>query len=566
MRKFLELSNRTRFLIAIFLIATIWYIAYGKIMALLTMIVALLGIAVPLISGEKEKRETERKMYKKANTLEALKTTLLAEKKEQIDKLKNEMQRQQRENAGKEVLIPKLSNKIAKLEKQLIEKEDKIQEFVKYNETVGKDASPRYKEAFELITKGRLDDAIALLKDEVLKAEANDLKTNEDKGETPRKRLAAEYVLKAQAFNLKNDAKNAETNYLKAIGISPSCENNLQAAKFYHKQNNIQAAETCYTRCLSLVKNPEEKAIMLSNVGVLFWNVNNYPKAAQAYEEAFKIWYALATANPVYVPTVATTFDNMGALYWKTKDYPKASEAYEGSLKIRRALADINPKAFLPTVATTLGAAGTLYEDMNDCPQAVKAYEEALKIYRDLADVNPQAYLLQVAMRLNNIATLYGKMDNYPKAAETFEEALEVFRTLAEAHPHTYLLDVAGILNNLGILNRKMRNYPKADKAYVEALKIYRALADVDPHTCRPYVATMLSNIDILHKEMKNPQSAEAYEEALEMERNLVAANRKAYLPDAAPTQNLSILHKKIHKELPKRPKPGKKPRRYGTT
>ncbi|MDR1646375.1 MAG: hypothetical protein LBS05_11280, partial [Tannerellaceae bacterium] len=195
---------------------------------------------------------------------------LTAEDKERIKELKELLANN---NQLHGIERSKLNAEIADLEQQLKEKEAKIQEFVKYYETVDINASLLFKEAFDLFTQGKLDETLTLLDDEKMRTETTKLENETAKLEDKRKDLAATYILKAQTLDLKNNFQAAEANYLEAADIFPSGENNFQVARFYQKQNNFPAAETYYTRCLPLAKTPAEKANVLNNVAALHWKM-----------------------------------------------------------------------------------------------------------------------------------------------------------------------------------------------------------------------------------------------------------------------------------------------------
>ncbi|MDR2118692.1 MAG: tetratricopeptide repeat protein, partial [Tannerellaceae bacterium] len=345
-----------------------------------------------------------------------------------------------------ERIIAELSKTKPMDEQQRKETEANIQDIIKYYETVDiNHASPLYKQAFELFTKGQIDEALALL--------------DEDKMVATEKRSADARILKAQLFYLKNDFENAETNFLKAADIFPSCENNFQVANFYDKQNNFQAAETWYTRCLALAGTPKEKTSILTNLGNLHSDLNDHTKAEEAYKEALQIYRKLADVNPqAYRPDVATTLNKLGNLHQNMNDYLKAEKAYKEALQIRRELADINPQEYRPDVATTLNDLGVLHRNMKDYLKAEEDYKEALQIRRELADVNPQLDRPDVAGTLNNLGALHGEMNDYTKANADYREALQIYRELADVNPQAYRPDVATTLNKLGNLHQNMND------------------------------------------------------------------------------------------------------------
>ncbi len=58
---------------------------------------------------------------------------------------------------------------------------------------------------------------------------------------------------------------------------------------------------------------------------------------------------------------------NMGLVYTEQGDYPKALQAYKRVLNIQER---VNGKGNIDT-ASTLGNIGTVYLDLDDCPEAL---------------------------------------------------------------------------------------------------------------------------------------------------------------------------------------------------
>jgi len=86
----------------------------------------------------------------------------------------------------------------------------------------------------------------------------------------------------------------------------------------------------------------------------------------------------------------------------------------------------------------------------------------------------------------------------------------------------------------------------EAEAAYQEALDILRQLAKANPAAYQADVAETLNNLAILFKNNERMKEAQAaYQEALEIYRQLAKADSAAYLPDVALTlNNLTTLYK----------------------
>ncbi|MDR1199857.1 MAG: tetratricopeptide repeat protein, partial [Prevotellaceae bacterium] len=251
--------------------------------------------------------------------IDTLKAEWTKEDKERIEELK-ELLATTKELHGRDRLA--WDKEKTDLEQKVAYTEAKIQEIIKSYETVDMDSSPMYKEALELFINGKLDEALAVLDDATLEA-------NEKKGADAR-------ILKAQMLELKYDFKNAEANYLKAVSIFPSFENNLRIASFYYELNEFKKSEAYLRICVALAKTTKDKACILNNLGVLQRNINELQQAEASYREALQTYRELAANNPqAYLPYVATTLNNLGTLQSYLKDYRKAEAYYQEALKIR---------------------------------------------------------------------------------------------------------------------------------------------------------------------------------------------------------------------------------------
>jgi tetratricopeptide (TPR) repeat protein len=119
-------------------------------------------------------------------------------------------------------------------------------------------------------------------------------------------------------------------------------------------------------------------------------------------------------------------------------------------------------------------------------------------------------------------------------------------RCLALARANADLARVATTLNNLGALHRDQNRMEEARKAFEEALEIRRQLARTTPGTYLPDVAGTLNNLGVLHRDQNRMEEArKAFEEALDTYRQLARTTPGTYLPDVAGTlNNLGVLHR----------------------
>ena len=101
------------------------------------------------------------------------------------------------------------------------------------------------------------------------------------------------------------------------------------------------------------------------------------------------------------------------------------------------------------------------------------------------------------------------------------------------------------ILGTLGKLYKELGRFKEAETAYQEELEIFKELAEKNPEAYKPDVAGTQNNLGVLHYDLKRFEEAEtAYQEALDTYKALKDKNPDAYMPTVATTQNnLGVLY-----------------------
>jgi len=242
-------------------------------------------------------------------------------------------------------------------------------------------------------------------------------------------------------------------------------------------------------------------ALYTGNLGQLYANMGDYPKAEVYLQEALGIkqqlfgkwhgqyaatlnnlgflyfqWGRYEEAEPFFVetkeidkktlgpqsPLFATTLNNLAALYKNIGRYEEAEPLYLQATDIREKALGKND----PYYAQSLNNLASLYEMTNHPQRAVNNYVKAAEIYKETVGVAHQAYSVCVA----NLGGLYMKMEAYDKAEALYLEAKNNYvQYLGKTHPY-----YAQVLNNLGTLYEAKEAYGKAEQYYLEALSIRR--------------------------------------------------------------------------------------------
>ncbi len=69
----------------------------------------------------------------------------------------------------------------------------------------------------------------------------------------------------------------------------------------------------------------------MDNIGLVYYNKGDYPKALEYYERCLEIETKIKGKDSI---DVAETLNNIGSVYYNKGDYPKALECYERCLYI----------------------------------------------------------------------------------------------------------------------------------------------------------------------------------------------------------------------------------------
>jgi class 3 adenylate cyclase len=177
------------------------------------------------------------------------------------------------------------------------------------------------------------------------------------------------------------------------------------------------------------LNNSNSIASNLGNIGIIYYEQSDYPKAFESYFKSLKIYEELNDKK-----AIATNSGNIGIIYSDQSDYPKALEYYFKALKINEELNDKRG------IAINSGNIGNIYAYQSDYPKALDYYFKALKINEELNDKRG------IAINSGNIGSIYTYQSDYPKALEYYFKALKINKELNYKSGITYNLENIGEL------------------------------------------------------------------------------------------------------------------------
>jgi len=361
---------------------------------------------------------------------------------------------------------------------------------------------------------------------------------------------AQKHIRKAQLYILNFQFTEAELHYKQAVTIFPSFETNIEIAKFYSNLNRFNESITYYNKCLTHTDLPQDRALVLNNLGNLKSDIDAYPEAEALFKEALEIRRNLSENNinnytflsdvagtlnnlgllqrtiyaldesevsfkealkiqielskknrDLFLSDLAGTLDNLASVQSNKCNYSDAQVSIKKALKIRRALAKKDRNTYLPVLAGTTHNMGTFLLEINSYYEAEPYLNESLKLWRELASKNRDAYLTHIAMNLYNLGRMHYYKKSCSEAETCFNESLNIRRKLASENRDAYLSDLAVSLTGLANVYCYKNEFSEAETSYKECLQIYRELALKNPDAYFPSVATLLVNLSLFYQD-----------------------------------------------------------------
>ena len=272
--------------------------------------------------------------------------------------------------------------------------------------------------------------------------------------------------------------RTIRTKYLVTKGL-------VTLANLYVDQGRYSKAELLYKRALTSLWMPSpDRATIMANLGTLYKNLGDYPKAEKYLFRALKFEEkAFGTEHPKLAPTL----NNLANLYISQARYAEAEPLYQQARAIReKALGPDHPD-----MATTLNNLALLYKSQGRYTEAEPLYQQARAITeKALGPDHPD-----LATTLNNLAGLYTAQDRYAEAEPLYLQAQAIReKVLGPNHPH-----LATTLHNLALLYKNQGRYAEAEPLYQQA----RAITEKALGPAHPNSVTIRKNYTDLLEKMK---------------------------------------------------------------
>ena len=231
----------------------------------------------------------------------------------------------------------------------------------------------------------------------------------------------------------------------------------------------------------------------LNELGAVFSNRGDYPRALELYAEALQRAEAMGDRW-----LQGRILDNEGVAFRRQGDYPRARERHERALDLARATGDRWNESWV------LGNLGAVYAKTGNYAAAIATDEEALAIARETGNRFAEGRIL------NGLGLTYDRLGRYDEAVAFYQQALEIQVALGDR------IGEGRTLSNLGIAYHAWGAYDIALSHHEQALALRREIGD------RAGEAISLGNLGLTYESLgRYDKALERYEEALLLSRNL---------------------------------------------
>ncbi len=202
----------------------------------------------------------------------------------------------------------------------------------------------------------------------------------------------------------------------------------LQAAEEFVQKGEYTGAERILVGVLRGMKDDQQdddrKAVVLNNLGAVYYHLDQYSKAESCYRQAIAIHKRTLGED---APTTIRSMVNLAHVYIRSGQLAKAERLGLREYLDRR-------KAMLrnqPLLARLLDTVGALEKLQGRYRQAERYNRESLALWEKLAPAG-----VETMEALNNLGALYADTGRHPEALPCFRRVLGIAGTgLGREHP-----------------------------------------------------------------------------------------------------------------------------------
>jgi len=156
------------------------------------------------------------------------------------------------------------------------------------------------------------------------------------------------------------------------------------------------------------VKNEEDTARILVEIGAIFERLGQFSSAENAYEKSLTYWQA--SGDSIWISTI---LNNLGVLQHSSGEFIKSFSNLEKSMHYSRMTGNQRMEGY------ALASIGDLYKDLEARDEASEAYQKAMEIAQQIEDQYLIFYLKTAAARLAVCQQQFSKADLLIRSANT---------------------------------------------------------------------------------------------------------------------------------------------------
>ena len=306
-----------------------------------------------------------------------------------------------------------------------------------------------------------------------------------------------------QVFAQSTEAQKAEAKKLFMQGAQQSDNGQYEAAL-----KSFKAALIIFRE----IKDRQWEATTLLNLGIIYINFNNAPKANEYLQKS------LVIAREIKDNTIEKAAENLlqqiqnetnphklkadkfleqGAEYIRKNQFELALEPLQKALVLYRKIKDRIGEG------KTLGNLGLIYGGLREYAKAIKYHEEHLQIAREMRLETEWNILL-------DLGSAYASLGNYAKAIEYLQQSLIVAQKIKNTKAE------GQVLGNLGLYYKNQGDYLKAIEYQQKCLQIARQIKDREMEVI---ALSNLGNVYSLQKE--HTKAIEYHQQSLQIWREI---------------------------------------------
>jgi CHAT domain-containing protein len=193
------------------------------------------------------------------------------------------------------------------------------------------------------------------------------------------------------------------------------------------------------------LKSPEDEAMVLDNIGMVYIGLGDVPLALENFKESLKL------RQPCSARGRGITNTNIGYAYAIEGEPREAIKSFDLALPLNREAQNI------PFVAYALVAKGMAHASLREFQVALDLYRQALSIQAELGDRRGQAITLE------KIGQVYAATGAVPRALDSYSRSLERWAAVKDKQGQALTLyDIARAESDSNNLNEARKHVEEA--------------------------------------------------------------------------------------------------------